>query len=58
MSIGLQEIFALLIVALVLAFALYRRWKRARKPAAGCSGCDRGDAKPKEATLRFYRRRD
>lgn len=57
MSVGWQEIVALVIVALVLSAAIYRRWHKGRARPDGRSGCDTGAKPPKEATLRFYRRR-
>lgn len=57
MSIGWQEIIALLIVTLVVFAAVYRRWKKGRSKKPGCTGCESGDSAPKEAPLRFYRRR-
>jgi len=57
MSIGWQEILALLIVTLVVCTAVYRRWKKGQSPGAACAGCDTPEKSPKEAPLRFYRRR-
>lgn len=56
-GLDVQEILALGIVALVVGLALWRRRKRAARAAPGCSNCDNPPAKPKEAPLRFYRRR-
>ncbi len=42
MTIGTQEIIAIIIVAAVVGFAVYRRWRK--KPAAAdvCSNCENG----------------
>ena len=56
MPIGLQEILALLIVACVVGFALYRRWRRTRIQGSGCTSCGDGDADRGEARVNFYRR--
>jgi hypothetical protein len=55
-SIHLQEALALVLVAAVVAFALWRRSRRAR-PGPGCNNCDKPAATPKEIPLRFYRRK-
>lgn len=57
MGLGTQEIVALLLVAGVVTFALYRRWRRGQSSQTGCSGCTDTD-EPKESTVRFYRRQD
>ena len=57
MGLGTQEIVALLIVTGVVAFALYRRWRRGASKRAGCSGCADAD-ESKETPVRFYRRQD
>jgi hypothetical protein len=56
MPIGLQELLALAIVAAVLAFGLYRRWKKERA-ATGCSGCDAKNESSDngESPVHFYR---
>jgi hypothetical protein len=62
MPIGLQELIALAIVAAVLAFGLYRRWKKERSANAasqpGCSGCDAKNESSDdgESPVHFYRR--
>jgi hypothetical protein len=56
MSPGLQEAVALAVVAAVVGVALWRRWRR-RKATPGCDGCGQPSATPKEAPLRFHRRR-
>ncbi len=54
---GIQELIALGIVMSVVAFAVYRRWRRARSDASACSDCDRNPPKPDtEKTVHFYRR--
>ena len=55
----LQESLALAVVLLVVAIAIRRLWQRRARSAAACSNCDAPGAseKPKEATLRFYRRK-
>ena len=59
MPIGIQEIAALLIVAIIIGFGLYRRWRRTRKRAAGCNGCADGPAdETDEKPIHIYRRRD
>jgi len=56
---GIQELTALGIVALVAGRFLWRRFARraAGRTAGACSGCDAAGPPPKEATMRFYRRR-
>lgn len=56
MSADLQELLALGVVAVVAGAALWRYWRR-RKAAPGCDGCGKASAAPKEAPLRFHRRR-
>ena len=57
MAFGFQEIIALLIVAAVVGFALYRRWRRSSNAGAGCSGCDDDVASTSdEKPINFYRR--
>jgi hypothetical protein len=52
----LQEALALGVVALVLALAIWRRTRR-KKSAGACSNCDTPPtAKPRESTLRFFKR--
>jgi hypothetical protein len=51
-----QEILALLLVASVVAVALWRR-RRRRQVAGGCGQCGDKPAASKEAPIRFYRRR-
>ncbi len=57
---GLQEILALGIVALVVGLVVWRRWFRGRatRRSGDCGDCAASDPPPKEATVRFYRRRD
>jgi hypothetical protein len=58
-----QELIALGIVALVAGRLLWRRWGRgqpATKQAGkggACGDCSAAGPPPKEATVRFYRRR-
>ena len=57
MSLGLQEIVALIIVAAVVGFALYRRWRRSSKADVGCSGCeDKRTSATNDKPINFYRR--
>lgn len=59
MSIGIQEFIALLIVAVIVSFALYRRWRRKRDRATGCSSCaDGAAAGTGEKKIHLYRRED
>jgi hypothetical protein len=63
MPVGIQELIALSLVALIVCFALYRRWRRRRDKSAGCTGCgdDRAtdqDQKAAEKTVHLYRRQD
>jgi len=55
----IQELIALGIVALVAGRLLWRRWTRRgdTRKAGACSNCDSAGPPPKEAPLRFYRRR-
>ena len=51
MAMGdIQEILALAVVAVVVALAVWRSWRRRSRSRAASNN-------PKEATLRFYRRR-
>jgi hypothetical protein len=52
-----QEVIAIGIVALVVGIAIWRRRRRSAGSASGCGNCDTPQTKPKEAPLRFYRRR-
>ena len=56
MTAGLQEAVALLIVALVVGFGLYRRWRKARRREPPC--CAEPTADSDEKTVHFYRRED
>jgi hypothetical protein len=58
MPAGLQEILALLIVLGVVAFALYRRGRKAGTTSTSCGdGCDAVAKKDSnEATVHFYRK--
>ena len=57
--LDLQEILALAVVLVVVAVALWRRWRRRGKAAAACNNCPAPAAgeKAKEVPLRFYRRK-
>jgi hypothetical protein len=57
MSDGLQELLALGLVVIVVALEALRRWRRRKAAASGCDGCGKSDPPPKEAPLRFHRRR-
>jgi hypothetical protein len=50
---------ALLIVAVVVALELLRRYRRKRAGKAACDGCETGNPKPAstETPLKFYKRR-
>ncbi len=52
---GTQEILALIVVAAVVGFALYRRLRRGK--ASGCHDCST-DKSTKEQPIRWYRRRN
>ena len=64
---GVQELIALGIVALVAGRLLWRRWAQrdARAKPGGqlsikssaCGGCASAGPPPKEATVRFYKKR-
>ena len=55
--IGTQEIIALLIVASIVIFALYRRWRKPKQNSAACSGCESPAATDQaEQPLQFYRK--
>jgi hypothetical protein len=57
---GIQEIIALGIVALIVGLYARRRWSRsgARKRSGDCGDCAASGPPPKEAPVRFWRRRD
>jgi hypothetical protein len=60
---NVQEVIALGIVAVVAGRLLWKRWARRNgaKPAAkfgDCGDCAAAGPAPKEATVRFYRRRN
>lgn len=57
MSGGLQELLALGVVVAVVALEVLRRWRRRKSAAPGCDGCEKSGPPPKEAPLRFHRRR-
>ena len=57
LPLTMQEILALLVVAAVVGVALWRRWRRRKVAASGCSQCGDKPAAPREAPIRFYRRR-
>jgi len=55
-----QQLIALGLVAAVVGFELWRRWKKRQRGAVGCDGCDTSGNTKKdagEAPVRFYRRR-
>ena len=57
MKIGIQEIVALGIVLAVVAFAIWRRWKKGRSGQGTCDGCDKPSvADSAEKTIHPYRR--
>jgi len=54
----IQEVIALGIVALVAGRLLWKRWARRQAARSGdCGDCAAAGPAPKEATVRFYRRR-
>lgn len=57
---GIQELIALGIVVLVAWRLLWRRWfsARASGKAGACGDCASSGPPPKEAPVRFYRRRE
>ena len=55
--VDFQEALALIVVAAVVATALWRRSRRRAKSGPGCSNCDKPVAKVKEIPLRFHRRK-
>jgi hypothetical protein len=58
MTLGIQEIVTLIIVAAVVGFALHRRWRLSKKSNEGCSGCDANEGQASnEKPIRFYRRK-
>ena len=63
MPIGIQELFALMIVVAIVAFALYRRRRRQKDAATGCADCaagpgqKTGDAPGEQEIHRFRRRK-
>jgi len=57
MAFGFQEIIALTLVAVVVGFALYRRWRGPGKSGSDCSGCDaKVTGTTDEKPINFYRR--
>ena len=57
--VGTQEIIALMIVMLVIAFALYRRARKNKNSAkAGCADCDKPADNTAEKTVHFFRKQD
>jgi hypothetical protein len=48
-----QELVAILIVAIVAARLA---WRLRKKPPGSCSGCASAPAEEKEKTVRFYKR--
>lgn len=57
MSMALQEILALGIVAAAVAWMLWRRHRQRGHPGGACQGCAAGKHdSSKEKTVRFYRR--
>ncbi|MCL4790807.1 MAG: hypothetical protein KJ040_02010 [Gammaproteobacteria bacterium] len=52
---GIQEIIAILIVAVVAGRLL---WRLRKKPPGSCSGCASAPPSGKEKTVRFYKRID
>jgi len=59
MDESLQQVLALLIVAIVVALELLRRYRRKRAGKAACDGCETGNPKPAstESPVKFYKRR-
>ena len=59
MDESLQQVLALLIVAIVVALEMLRRYRRKRAGKAACDGCETGNPKPAsaETPLKFYKRR-
>jgi len=55
----IQEALALAVVLLVVVTALWRWWRKRGRSADGCGHCDSPAARkaPKEAPIRFYRRK-
>lgn len=57
MSIGTQEIIALMIVAAVVGFALFRRLRKKSAATSACSGCDTDQStNSNEKPIRFYKK--
>lgn len=56
----LQQVLALLLVALVVTAELVRRYRKKQSGKPGCDGCDSGGGQQKtaggETKLKFYRR--
>lgn len=55
----LQEVLALAVVLAVVITALWRMWRRRSRSRDACGDCSSSGAgkTPKEAPIRFYRRR-
>ena len=57
MTIGTQEILAILFVAAIVGFALYRRLCRKSPSTGECSGCDQdAERDEQEKPIHFFRK--
>ena len=56
MTPGIQEAIALGIVAIVVGFGLYRRWRKGQRKDSAC--CEEPSTEAAEKTVHFYRRED
>lgn len=57
MTVGTQEILAIVIVAAIVCFALYRRLRKKDSAASACSGCDHKAAEPGTGkTVHFFKK--
>jgi len=57
MTIGMQEVFAILIVVAIVGFAIFRRLRKKASSSNVCSGCEQGAGKnSNEKPLHFFKK--
>ncbi len=58
MTIGMQEIFAIVIVTIIVGFALFRRMRKKPTLDSACSACENNPAKTaSEKPAHFFKTR-